>query len=238
LMSIIQPVSNGNCNDAATPSRHNRTAEDSTTTCKDLGHVLGSGPGSAVDSVGAGSEALELLPERPYSLVGEMREELKDGYSFHSILSKNPRMHAIFKLIGAVAQTATTVLIEGATGTGKELVARAIHQASSKRSGSWIAVNCAAVPETLLESELFGHEKGAFTGAVGRRQGRFELANSGTIFLDEVGDVPAAMQAKLLRVLQERCFERVGGMETLEVDVRVIAASNRTLKKMVRRGTF
>jgi transcriptional regulator with PAS, ATPase and Fis domain len=167
-----------------------------------------------------------------------MREELKDGYSFHNILSKNPRMHAIFELISAVARTATTVLIEGATGTGKELVARAIHQASSQRTGAWAAINCAAVPETLLESELFGHEKGAFTGAVGRRQGRFELANGGTIFLDEVGDVPAAMQAKLLRVLQERCFERVGGMETLEVDVRVIAASNRTLQKLVRSGIF
>ncbi|HEV3084302.1 MAG TPA: sigma-54 dependent transcriptional regulator [Gemmataceae bacterium] len=237
-MSSSQSTSNGNCNGAATASRHNRIAEDATSICKDLRHLLGSGPSSMMDAASAGSEALELLPERPGSLVGSMREELTDRFSFHNILSKNPRMHAIFELISAVARTATTVLIEGATGTGKELVARAIHEASSQRTGAWAAINCAAVPETLLESELFGHEKGAFTGAVGRRQGRFELANGGTIFLDEVGDVPAAMQAKLLRVLQERCFERVGGMETLEVDVRVIAASNRNLQKMVRGGVF
>jgi transcriptional regulator with GAF, ATPase, and Fis domain len=130
------------------------------------------------------------------------------------------------------------VLIEGETGTGKEQIARAIHQASEKRSGPLVAVNCAALPETLLESELFGHEKGAFTSAVGQRRGRFELANHGTIFLDEVGDVPPAMQAKLLRVLQERCFERVGGTESICVDVRIIAATNRSLQRMVKHGTF
>jgi two-component system response regulator AtoC len=237
-MGIMQPAANGNGNGTATPSRHNRVAEDANSSGKDLRHLLGSGPGGVVDFASAGSQALELLPECPYSVVGSTRDELKHRHSFHNILSKNPPMKAIFELISAVAQTATTVLIEGATGTGKELVARAIHEASSKRTGSWVAVNCAAVPETLLESELFGHEKGAFTGAAGRRQGRFELANGGTLFLDEVGDVPAAMQAKLLRVLQERCFERVGGTETIEVDVRVIAASNRPLQKMVRKGTF
>ena len=117
-------------------------------------------------------------------------------------------------------------------------MARAIHQASDKRAGPMVAVNCAALPETLLESELFGHEKGAFTSAVGMRRGRFELANHGTIFLDEIGDVPAAMQAKLLRVLQERRFERVGGTESVGVDVRVIAATNRSLQKLVAQGTF
>jgi two-component system response regulator AtoC len=170
--------------------------------------------------------------------VTSLREQLQDRYSFHNILTKNPKMHAVFELIGHVGKTATTVLIEGETGTGKELVARAIHEASAKRSGPFVAINCAAVPETLLESELFGHEKGAFTSAVGQRKGRFELADSGTLFLDEVGDVPTAMQAKLLRVLQERRFERVGGTETIEVDVRVIAATNRGLPKMVHEKKF
>ena len=146
-------------------------------------------------------------------------------------------MHAVFELIRNVAQTTTTVLIEGETGTGKEQVARAIHDASSSlRSGPFVAVNCAALPETLLESELFGHEKGSFTGAVGQRKGRFELADGGTLFLDEVGDIPATMQAKLLRVLQERRFERVGGTASIEVDVRVIAATNRSLTSTGQEG--
>jgi DNA-binding NtrC family response regulator len=170
--------------------------------------------------------------------VANLREQLQSRYSFQNILSKNAKMHAVFELISRVAQTTTTVLIEGETGTGKEQVARAIHDASQVRNGPIIAVNCAALPETLLESELFGHEKGAFTSAVGQRRGRFELADGGTIFLDEVGDVPAAMQAKLLRVLQERRFERVGGTESIEVDVRVIAATNRSLLKLVKQGTF
>jgi DNA-binding NtrC family response regulator len=167
-----------------------------------------------------------------------LREQLQKRYSFHNILSKNPHMHRVFELISNVAHTQSTVLIEGETGTGKEQVARAIHQASQNRSGPLIAVNCAALPEGLLESELFGHEKGAFTNAASQRRGRFELANGGTIFLDEVGDVPLPMQAKLLRVLQERRFERVGGTESIEVDVRVIAATNRSLRRLVRKGTF
>jgi DNA-binding NtrC family response regulator len=170
--------------------------------------------------------------------VAALREQLDQRYAFHDILSKSPGMHAVFELIGHVAQTTTTVLIEGETGTGKEQVARAIHETSSRRSGPLVAINCAAVPETLLESELFGHEKGAFTGAIGQRKGRFELAHGGTLFLDEVGDVPAAMQAKLLRVLQERRFERVGGSEAVEVDVRVIAATNRSLQKLITEGRF
>src|SRR5262249_38904776 len=147
--------------------------------------------------------------------VAFLRNQLQTQYSFHNVLSKNPRMHALFELISNVGQTNTTVLIEGETGTGKEQVARAIHQASTQRNGPLVAVNCAALPETLLESELFGHEKGAFTSAASQRKGRFEIANGGTIFLDEVGDVPASMQAKLLRVLQERRFERVGGTESI-----------------------
>lgn len=168
--------------------------------------------------------------------VTALREQLQEKFSFHNILSKNPRMHAVFELIGRVGPTASTVLIEGETGTGKEMVARAIHQASPRRSGPLVAVNCAALPETLLESELFGHEKGAFTGATGQRKGRFELAHGGSLFLDEVGEVPAVMQSKLLRVLQDRQFERVGGTETLEVDVRVIAATNRPLRRLVKKG--
>src|SRR5947209_15445722 len=170
--------------------------------------------------------------------VAYLRDQLKTRFSFQNIISKNPHMHSVFELISNVAHTNTTVLIEGETGTGKEQVARAIHQASQQRTGPLIPVNCAALPETLLESELFGHEKGAFTSAVGQRRGRFEMADGGTIFLDEVGDVPATMQAKLLRVLQERRFERVGGTESIEVDVRVIAATNRSLRRLVKQGKF
>jgi DNA-binding NtrC family response regulator len=171
--------------------------------------------------------------------VLHLREQLQNRYSFHNIISKNPRMHAVFELINNVAHTTTTVLIEGETGTGKEQVARAIHDASSTlRSGPFVAINCAALPETLLESELFGHEKGSFTGAVGQRKGRFEQADTGTLFLDEVGDIPMTMQAKLLRVLQERRFERVGGATSIDVDVRVIAATNRNLTSMVKKGKF
>ena len=171
--------------------------------------------------------------------VLQLRERLQQQYAFRGVLSVNPKMHAVFELIRSVAQTTATVLIEGETGTGKEQVARAIHDASSSlRSGPFVAINCAALPETLLESELFGHEKGSFTGAVGQRKGRFEMADTGTLFLDEVGDIPATMQAKLLRVLQERRFERVGGTTSIEVDVRVIAATNRSLTALVKKGKF
>ena len=170
--------------------------------------------------------------------VTALREMLHERFAFHNILSKSPRMHDVFELISHVAQTISTVLIFGETGTGKELVARAVHEASPRRDNPYVAVNCAALPESLLESELFGHEKGSFTSAVGQRKGRFELAHGGTIFLDEVGEIPLAMQAKLLRVLQERRFERVGGTQTVEVDVRVIAATNRDLLRLSKEGKF
>jgi DNA-binding NtrC family response regulator len=171
--------------------------------------------------------------------VVALRAQLAGAHSFQNVLSKNPRMLDIFELIGNIATNSSTVLISGETGTGKEQIARAIHQASSAhRSGPLVALNCAALPETLLESELFGHEKGSFTGAATQRRGRFEHANGGTLFLDEVGDIPASMQVKLLRVLQERRFERVGGSETIEVDVRIVAATNRPLERMVKAGKF
>ena len=155
---------------------------------------------------------------------------------FHGIVSRNPRMRAVFNLVQDVGPTTATVLIQGETGTGKEQLARAVH--AEGRGGPFVAVNCAAVPETLLEAELFGHEKGAFTGAERQRIGKFELAHGGTLFIDEVGDIPATMQVKLLRVLQERQFERVGGGDPIPIDVRVISATNRRLRKMVRKGQF
>ena len=171
--------------------------------------------------------------------VAQLREKLREQYEFQNVLSKSEKMHAVFELIKNVAGTNSTVLIEGETGTGKEQVARAIHKASAAtRAGEFVAINCAAVPENLLESELFGHEKGAFTSAISQRKGRFELAHGGTLFLDEVGDIPSAMQVKLLRVLQERRFERVGGSTPIDVDVRVVAATNQRLGKQVRRGKF
>ncbi len=169
---------------------------------------------------------------------GRRAGEAPRQYAFEGILSKSARMHDVFELISHVAQTNSIVLIFGETGTGKELVARAVHDASPRRKQPFVAVNCAALPESLLESELFGHEKGAFTSAIGQRKGRFEMASGGTIFLDEVGEIPLAMQAKLLRVLQERRFERVGGSQTIEVDVRVVAATNRDLLRLAKDGKF
>ena len=170
--------------------------------------------------------------------VLQLRQQLKENYSFHNIISKNPEMHRIFQLIRHIGGTKSTVLIEGETGTGKELIAKAVHFASEDRSGALVAINCAALPESLLESELFGHERGAFTSADARRKGRFELADKGTIFLDEIGDISPAMQAKLLRVLQEKRFERVGGHESIDVDIRVVAATNKSLEKEVKESKF
>lgn len=171
--------------------------------------------------------------------VETLRQQLQNRHSFRNVLSKSPKMMEIFDLIGHISSTATTVLIQGETGTGKEQLARAIHDASAQhRSGPFIAINCAAIPETLLESELFGHEKGSFTGATTQRKGRFEMANGGTLFLDEVGDIPSVIQIKLLRVLQERQFERIGGTETIDSDFRLIAATNQPLAKLVNQNKF
>jgi two-component system NtrC family response regulator len=176
-----------------------------------------------------------------YSLLREnlrLRDEARVRYGFANIVGKNARMQEIYQLIEKVAPTPTSVLITGESGTGKELVARAIHINSPREKSPFISVNCAALPETLLESELFGHERGAFTGATSMRKGRFELADSGTLFLDEIGDIPLLLQAKLLRVLQERSFERVGGANPIKVDVRIITATNRELKDEVDEGRF
>jgi len=176
-----------------------------------------------------------------YALVREntrLRSEIKGKSGFGGMVGKNPRMKQVYELIEKVAPTPASVLISGESGTGKELVAKAIHMNSPRQKEAFITVNCAALSENLLESELFGHEKGAFTGAVAMRKGRFELADKGTIFLDEIGEIPLALQSKLLRVLQEKQFERVGGSKTFEVDVRIISASNRDLKEEVAQGRF
>jgi len=167
-----------------------------------------------------------------------LREQIDQAFMFEEIVGSSPALQTVLSSIVKVAPTDSTVLITGETGTGKELIARAIHKHSQRSGQAFISVNCASIPSSLSASELFGHEKGAFTGAVQRRQGRFELAHSGTIFLDEVGDLPAETQITLLRVLQERQFERVGGNRTLTTDVRVIAATNRDLTAAVAAGTF
>ncbi len=167
-----------------------------------------------------------------------LQEELKSVHNFEEIIGRSPALLQALDKVNRVARTDATVLITGETGTGKELFARAVHSASRRRDKPLIKLNCAALPPSLVESELFGHEKGAFSGAIQRRLGRFELAQGGTIFLDEIGEVPPDVQVKLLRVLQEREFERVGGSEPIKVDVRVIAATNRDLPRAVREGTF
>jgi len=170
--------------------------------------------------------------------VKVLREELHSNYRLDKLLTNSPKMQELYRIIGKVASTNATVLITGESGTGKELIANTIHYNSSRSHGPFIKINCGALPESLLESELFGHEKGSFTGAAARKLGRFELANKGTIFLDEVGEVSPALQVKLLRVLQEREFERVGGTEPVKTDIRIIAATNRNLEEMVAKGTF
>ena len=157
---------------------------------------------------------------------------------FQQIIGNSPALEAVLERVERVAATGSTVLIQGETGTGKELIAHAIHNISSRSGRPFVRLNCAAIPLDLLESELFGHEKGAFTGAIAQKIGRFELADKGTLFLDEVGDIPAALQPKLLRVLQEQEFERLGSTRTHQVDVRLVAATNRDLTQMVNRGEF
>ncbi len=167
-----------------------------------------------------------------------LKKRLRKTYSMHDIISKNPKMQEIFRLIRDVANLRSTVLIQGESGTGKELVARAIHASSDRADLPFVGVSCAALAETLLESELFGYEKGAFTGAVSQKKGKFEQADRGTIFLDEIGDIAPKLQMDLLRVLQERTFYRVGGSQEIRVDVRVIAATNVNLQEAVREGRF
>jgi len=168
----------------------------------------------------------------------ECGDRVQDRRRFEQIIGKSPALEAVLEQVERVAPTGSTVLIEGETGTGKELIARAIHNLSSRCGRAFVKLNCAAIPLDLLESELFGHEKGAFTGAIAQKIGRFELADKGTLFLDEVGDIPPALQPKLLRVLQEQEFERLGSTRTHQVDVRLVAATNRDLIEMVNRGEF
>ena len=167
-----------------------------------------------------------------------LREALGRRYDFANIVARSPKMQEVLALVERVAPTNSTVLLGGESGAGKDLIARAIHQHSRRASGPFVKINSTAIPENLLESELFGYEKGAFTGAVTSKPGKFELADKGTIFLDEIGDVPPSTQVKLLRVLQEREFERLGGTKTLKVDVRLLAATNRDLRAALEEGTF
>ena len=178
----------------------------------------------------------ELKREKDKNIL--LAQALEKRYSFGNILGKNTRMQSIYELISDISNTDSTVLIQGESGTGKELIARAIHFNSHRKNKPFVVANCSAYSQNLLESELFGHEKGSFTGAIRRKTGRFELAHGGTIFLDEIGEVSPPTQILLLRVLQDHRFERVGGEETLEVDVRVIAATNKKLMEEIRKGTF
>ena len=178
----------------------------------------------------------ELKKEKDKNIL--LIHALEQRYSFGNILGKNARMQEIFELISDIADTDSTVLILGESGTGKELIARAIHFNSYRKNKPFVVANCSAYSQNLLESELFGHEKGSFTGAIRRKTGRFEMANGGTIFLDEIGEVSSPTQILLLRVLQDHRFERVGGEETLDIDVRVIAATNKNLTEEMKKGTF
>ena len=167
-----------------------------------------------------------------------MREQLVEKFKFEQIISSSEVMEEAINMAGRAAPSKATVLITGESGTGKELIAKAIHFASPRKDKAFLAVNCAALAENLLESELFGHEKGAFTGADRQRKGRFEMANHGTLFIDEIGEIPLTTQVKLLRVLQEQTFERVGGSEPIQVDVRIVAATNRNLEELIEEGRF
>ncbi len=189
-------------------------------------------------------DALVALVERAMEKAklsaeaASLRQRLEERYAIGEIIGDHPSMQRLLKTIAQVADSRATVLIHGETGTGKELIAAALHQNGKRKSGPFVRLNCAALAESLLESELFGHEKGAFTGAIGRREGRFEQADGGTLFLDEVSEIPPSTQVKLLRFLQEREFERVGGNETVRVDVRVVAATNRDLPQRIEDGDF
>ncbi|MCZ6677610.1 MAG: sigma 54-interacting transcriptional regulator [Candidatus Poribacteria bacterium] len=189
-----------------------------------------------VDDVGVQIGVVMIFKD--VSEIEQLKEQLKGRYRFHRLIGKSKPMQEIYQLIEQTALSTASVLIEGESGTGKELVAHAIHYNSPRADHPFIPVNCSALPETLLESELFGHVRGAFTGAVAGKMGRFEAADGGTIFLDEVGDISPLVQLKLLRVVQEREFERVGGRKTIRVDVHIIAATNKSLRQLVREGAF
>ncbi|MEZ7893266.1 MAG: sigma-54 dependent transcriptional regulator [Candidatus Wallbacteria bacterium] len=179
------------------------------------------------------NEKITLVQENKY-----LKSQLQTIYKFDNLIGQSGKMREMYEIITKVIDTKATVMITGETGTGKELIARAIHFNGPRKDKSFIKINCAAIPEGLLESELFGHERGAFTGAINKKEGKFEIANGGTLFLDEIGEIPQSIQVKLLRVLQNREFERVGGNQTIKVDVRIIAATNRDLAKAVAENTF
>ena len=183
-------------------------------------------------------EEIEALKDKLAEEKAYLEEEVRTEHNFGDIIGENPALRAILKQVETVAPTDSTVLIRGETGTGKELIARAVHDVSERNHRTFVKLNCAAIPTGLLESELFGHEKGAFTGAISQRIGRFELAHQGTLFLDEVGDIPLELQSKLLRVLQEQEFERLGGTRTIRVNVRLVAATNRDLAEMISQSRF
>jgi transcriptional regulator with PAS, ATPase and Fis domain len=180
------------------------------------------------------------LSEKPNSsaVCRVQTGSLSGEYHFYDIIGQSKKMRAVFELVGKVADCDSTILINGDTGTGKGLVAKAIHQKSTRRNKPFISINCGAIPENLLESELFGHVRGAFTGAICSKQGKFELADGGTIFLDEIGDMSADLQVKVLKVLEEGEFEQVGGAKTIHVDVRIVAATHRDLSEEVQKGNF
>ncbi len=175
---------------------------------------------------------------RDLRLVEQLRKELEAKHTFQDIISKSPKMHHLFEMIPVIAESESTVLITGDSGTGKELVARAIHNMSQREAGPFITVNCSAMPDTLLESELFGYKAGAFTGARRDKPGRFAAAEGGTILLDEIGDLPLATQAKLLRIIQEKTYEPLGGTASVHADVRILSATNRNLDELVKEGVF
>src|ERR1700730_13340206 len=183
-------------------------------------------------------EEIQILRDQLYKENLALREEIDITRMFEEIVGSSPALQAVLSQVAKVAPTDSTVLITGETGTGKELIARAIHKRSQRSLRAFVSVNCAAIPAALIASELFGHEKGAFTGAFQRRLGRFELAEGGTIFLDEVGELPVETQIALLRVLQEHEFERVGGTRSIQTNVRVIAATNRNLRAAIAAGNF
>jgi DNA-binding NtrC family response regulator len=210
--------------------------------------------GTAIEATKSGAFDYHLKPFDPAQMLAAIEKALKGGRLARipvvldpdtavppqgdAIIGRSPGMQEVYKAIGRVAPTDATVLIRGESGTGKELVARAIHQHSRRSHQPMLVVNCVAIPDTLLESELLGYERGAFTGANARKIGKFEQASGGTIFLDEIGDVPLGIQAKILRLLQHKCFERLGGNETIQVDVRVLAATNRNLERAIAEGAF